>query len=168
MTTNLTNWSSRPACDRARPNEHNSKEEMKSAPFLWEKRLLCVCVSSEHTLSMCQALGAKSWIKGSGQQQSVWVLSLFPSRQRSAFSSRWGPSDWGSLPKAMGCWEIQAEGSCFPSLMYGHGWKRGDWTVGMLEETEWGRGVRPRRKNEVPAGVSWKVAGRERSTWTGT
>lgn len=90
---------------------------------------VCVCVRSEHTLCMCQALGAKPWIKGSRQQRICLHFVIVSAQTAKCVKLQVKPVRLQSLPKASECWEIQKAGSCFPSLTCGRSGRGRDWTV---------------------------------------
>lgn len=103
-----------------------------------------VCVCSKHTLCMCQGLGVKTWIKGSGQQRTCLrfvTVSVQTVKHVKLHVRHVRP---GSLPAAIGCRENQKAGSCFPSLTYRYCAEGERFNSGNTRSNR-GRGVRPAR-----------------------
>lgn len=102
---------------------------------------VCVCTRHDHTLFMVPVLGAKTWIKGSGQQQICLRFVIVSVQTVKCVKS--DLSDQGSFQWQKECWEILPANSCFPSSStYGHH-RREFWTVETLSQTKgevWGQG----------------------------
>lgn len=113
---------------------------------------MCVCVRSEHTLSMCQALGVKPWIKGSGRQQICLRFLIVSAQTVECVKRQVRPVRQRSLPKTTECWEIQEEaGSCFPSLTCGHGGRQGGTELWKYQIRRWEVRGQEGKKTCVPA-----------------
>lgn len=124
---------------------------------------VCVCVHDENTLFMCPALGAKTWIKGSGRPR-ICLRFVIVSAQTVKCVKLRGQTCQTRDPSERqrekgGCWEIQEAGSCFPSLTYGRS-RRG---------TElWKHWIRQRERCEARTEAHWGGASSRSSASTYT
>lgn len=106
----------------------------------------CVCVHTHIMTTLCSwvpVLGAKTWIKGSGQRRIC--LRFVTVSVQTVKCVKSDPSVRGSFQWQRGCWEILSASSCFPSAStYGHH-RREFWTVETVSQAKgevWGQGSR--------------------------